>query len=280
MSTGALFSDTDPHAEQVLYNLYRQTPIWRRLDLMGQLNQLTRAMARCSLHERFPDATKSELYFRFASLLYGRALAEQCSYRQENWGQSMMNELISTLLLVTGTLEQLSIPYFVGGSIASTSYGVVRTTLDADLVAKLSVQHVNPLIQELGPVFYADGGMIRDAILQQSSFNLIHLNTLFKIDVFIPKSRPFEKQQFKRRRLLAVDESGQHKVYVASPEDTILSKLEWYRLGNEISDRQWQDVLGVLKVQAEHLDRPYLEQWAANLSLTDLLKKAFEASGT
>ena len=101
---------------------------------------------------------------------------------------------------------------------------------------------------------------------------------MFKVDVFINKHRRFDQEQFLRRQLQVVAYEPERKVYVTTAEDIILAKLEWYRLGGEISDRQWRDVLGVLKVQAGRLDLDYLRQWAAELKVADLLQRTLKES--
>ena len=190
----------------------------------------------------------------------------------------MLAEPLAITLLVIDTLERLNIPYLIGGSLASALYGTARSTLGADLVADLKAEQVSSLVDLLKGSFYIDQDMILDAIRHQSSFNVIHLQTMFKVDVFISKNRPFDQNQLKRRKLHTVSNEPERKAYVTSPEDIILAKLEWYRLGNETSDRQWRDILGVLKVQAGRLDLDYLSKWAAELKVIDLLQQALKAS--
>ena len=191
----------------------------------------------------------------------------------------MIPEPIAVIKLVTDVLEQLGVSYLIGGSFASTVHGELRTTLDIDLVADLHTEHVAPLVQALEAAFYVDAGMIQDAIARQGSFNLIHLETMFKVDVFIPKSRAFDQQQLQRRARYVVAMEPEYVVYVATAEDTILAKLEWYRLGGSVSERQWRDVLGVLQVQAARLDLAYLRRWAATLGIADLLERALSEAG-
>jgi len=111
---------------------------------------------------------------------------------------------------------------------------------------------------------------------QGISFNLIHKQTMFKVDIFPARDRAYDRAQFERRAAYTLAEESGQTAYVASPEDNILSKLERYRLGGEISDRQWQDVLNVLKIQGERIDRSYLEYWGGQLGLSDLLARALE----
>lgn len=186
----------------------------------------------------------------------------------------MIPEPIAVTLLVIEVLEQLDVPYLIGGSFASTVHGELRTTLDTDLVADLRAEHVAPFVQALEAAFYVDAGMIQDAIVRQGSFNLIHLDTMFKVDVFIPKSRAFDREQLRRRARYVVTTEPECTAYVATAEDIILAKLEWYRQGGDISERQWRDVLGVLQVQAERLDIAYLRRWATALDIAELLERA------
>lgn len=185
-------------------------------------------------------------------------------------------DALVAMMPVIAEFEQLGIDYFVGGSIASSSYGVGRSTLDVDIVADLTENKVDNFVQSLRSTYYIDANMIREAIKRQSCFNLIHLATSYKIDVFVLKNRKFDRQSMTRRCTDTLhDEDKSYQIYLSSPEDILLAKLEWYRLGAEISDRQWNDIISVMKVQQNTLDRAYLEKWAVELGVHDLLLKAW-----
>jgi hypothetical protein len=188
----------------------------------------------------------------------------------------MLPEPIAVTLQVVDALEQVGAAYVIGGSLASTIHGVVRTTLDTDIVADLTLRQAQPFAALLAGTFYLDIDTIRHAIHQHSSFNVIHLATMFKVDIFVSKDRPFDRQQLNRRQRWIADPDSGRTIYVVTPEDTVLTKLAWYRLGGEISDRQWRDVLGVLAVQGDRLDFAYMRQWAATLDVIDLLERALD----
>jgi hypothetical protein len=163
--------------------------------------------------------------------------------------------------------------------LASSAFGIARSTLDVDIVADIKPKQVPYIYENLREEFYVDSDMILSAIQKQSSFNLIHLETLFKVDVFPLKHHPFEQQAFSRRVEKAFSEDESRQLFFATPDDTILHKLAWYKAGDEVSERQWNDVLGVLKVQGDQLDMVYLDRWARKLSVSELLKKAIDEAG-
>lgn len=178
--------------------------------------------------------------------------------------------------LVTTVLEDLGVPYVIGGSMASAVYGMARATMDVDVVVDLRAEQVKPLVDRLGADFYADPLSIYDAVARRASCNLIHLPTLFKVDLFVVGTRAWDRQQLARRQRRRLQSSGGPEADVASAEDVILAKLDWYRLGNQTSDRQWRDILSIIAVQGDRLDHDYLVLWAGSLGLDDLLARALE----
>ena len=147
--------------------------------------------------------------------------------------------------------------------------------MDADLVANIQPDQISRFANVLKEDFYVDPLSILDAIQHRSSFNLIHLKTMFKVDIFLPKDRAFDRMQLERRSRMVLMDDPERTAWVTSAEDIILAKLEWFRMGGEVSERQWRDVLGVMKSQGSLLDEAYLRRWAAELDVLDLLERAF-----
>lgn len=174
---------------------------------------------------------------------------------------------------VVRVLERLKVPHYLGGSVASSARGIARATLDVDVVADLDLAHVDPMAEALRPGYYLDDGAMREAVRDRSSFNLIHLETIVKIDVFLPKDRDYDRAAMSRATPDTLGEDAP-SFRIASPEDIILSKLEWYRAGGGVSKRQWRDVMGVIAVQGDRLDKQYLRKWAVSLGIDDLLYRA------
>jgi len=186
-----------------------------------------------------------------------------------------MDETLLLAVEITRHFESLGIRYFIGGSLASSQHGIPRTTLDADIIARITPQHVRPLLAALGEAWYADENAIREAIASASSFNLIHIDTAQKVDVFVAKNRVFEERQFAAAvRMSLGGDTGGPEPFFASAAHSVVAKLEWFRLGGELSDRQWNDILGILQVQGAAFDLEAMRQDAESVGVADLLAKA------
>ena len=188
-------------------------------------------------------------------------------------------EFLGALRKVIAVFDALGIDYALGGSFASSLYGEARATRDVDLIAAVTGRQAAQLVAQLGPEFYADEAQIIAAAMNQASFNLIHRDSMSKLDVFVVWRTEFGRTQLDRRQRTQVGGADPLQVFIASAEDTILAKLDWYHRGGCVSDRQWRDVIGVLKVQAGRLDLAYLRDWAARLGLTNLLRRALVNAG-
>ncbi|HBL28079.1 MAG TPA: hypothetical protein DD490_14700 [Acidobacteria bacterium] len=187
-------------------------------------------------------------------------------------------DLWTAVLPVVDALEALGVPYHVGGSIASSFLGIARATQDADLVAALRPEHATPFTQALTGTFYADPERIANAIRSRKSFNVIHLGTAYKVDVFVSKDTAFAHANMARRVTREVP-GLERSLSFSAAEDIVLHKLLWYAEGGGVSDRQWYDLQGVLRLQAKALDRAYLHLWADRLGVSGLLQRAEEEAG-
>ncbi|MBA2287592.1 MAG: hypothetical protein H0W02_19120 [Ktedonobacteraceae bacterium] len=188
--------------------------------------------------------------------------------------------VLAAMIPVIETLDRLEIDYYVGGAVASLAHGIYRTTADVDIIAEISLEKVQAFVHSLQETYYVDADMIKDAIKHRSEFNVIHLDTMFKVDIFLPKRRPFDQAVRHRVQKTELKILEERSIFnMESPEDVILSKLEWYKIGGGVSERQWGDILGVLKVQRQKLDREYLRHWAVEIGVADLLTRALQEAG-
>lgn len=269
--------DTHPEIDKFLMQSFRRMPICKKAYLV---NEATKGIWQCSLigiRNQYPNITTEQVQFQLAIRWLGKEVAEKILIH--NRGQLVEANTIKLALKMVDIFDSLKIPYLIGGSVASSILGEPRATLDVDMVADLQLSQVQPLVTIMTGEFYIDEVMVKEAIENKSSFNVIHLESMQKIDIFVLSDRPLAQLEMQRRQQLLITENPEKFAWLPSSEDIVLQKLIWYRLGGEISDRQWRDVLGVLKVQADKLDLDYLFQWAETLNLTELMTKALQHSG-
>lgn len=178
-------------------------------------------------------------------------------------------------------LDHLGVRYVVGGSLASFIRGTGRATMHIDLVVELGPAQAETFALALQGEFYADADMIREALDRGISFNVIHFKSSYKFDLF-PVASEFERSQLARGAVVDASpfDTTPLRFRVASPEDIILAKLAWFHKGGCVSARQWNDVLGVVRIQGDRLDRAYLNEWAERLAVRELLDDALRQGST
>jgi hypothetical protein len=187
----------------------------------------------------------------------------------------MLTEPLQVVADLARVLDELEVPYVVAGSLASSMYGIPRSTQDVDLLMRIEPRHVDGFVEGLEDDFFLDRIMIEESVRRRKSFNIIHKETVYKADIFVAGDDAWSECELSRAVASEVElESGKASLNFASAEDTLLSKLAWYREGGEISERQWSDVLGILKVQGSDLDGEHLRKWAEYLKVLDLLDRA------
>jgi hypothetical protein len=280
MTTPSAPSDTSRDAYEVQLELLRRLPPSERLRKSLAMSRLVRKLARDAIGRRFPGWDAPAVELKFIELTYGSPLADQISAQQRSrLGQKKgavmdeLEDLVDALAPVVRTLDGLGVRHFVGGSVASSFHGATRSTMDVDLVCELAQDAIEPLLAGLGTDYYVSEVAVREAVACKGCFNLIHLPTSFKVDVFVSRGRPFDLQSMQRATRERLGTSRSIDVPMATAEDSIISKLEWYQLGNQASERQWDDVSRLIDLQGEAIDREYLRRAATSVGVEELLNR-------
>ncbi len=273
--------DTRPEAERIQIELLRQAPGAKRFALARSLTRMVMRLSRQAIRQARPEADESQIQWFWVALHYDQSLADRLRIYLPQKGAAMhAPELLDALTPVVDALELLGVAYHIGCSVASSVHGIPRSTLDIDLVADLRPEQVHPFVEQLKERYYVDEDAVREALHYRSSFNLMYLETMIKVDIFIPQASAFDRQMFQHARQDTLEAGEDARLfYLASAEDSVLKKLVWYEMGNRVSDQQWKDVLGILKVQATALDLAYLRQWADTLKVSALLEQALVDAG-
>ena len=265
-------SDTSPEAQQVLNGLYAAMPVSKKMQIVVGLQQTAQRLAGSGLEYRQPGSDAMQIAHHWRTVTLPPDLASQLH------GVPPMNEPLDAwdeVRRIARVLNELSIRFAIGGSLASSVHGVPRFTNDADLCVEPFPGKEEAFVRRLGEEYYASLPAIREANSRRRSFNVVRLASSFKLDLFVQQQREFDQQLLARAKPIDPSETAD-TFPVLSPEDILLHKLEWYRMGNEVSDRQWNDVLGILRTQGTALDRGYVEHWGEKLGVADLLSLAIE----
>jgi hypothetical protein len=269
-------SDTSPEAERVLAAAYRAMSPARKWALMSDNFRTARLLHDTGVRLRDPQVSPATLHRSWLAAMLGDG-----PWLADEGGPSLDQplETMTVLRNVISTLDRLEIAYALSGSFASSTHGANRQTRNADLSVDPFPGKEAALAGSFGPDDYLSLDAIRHAVRDRSTFNIISTSAGFKVDVFVRKDRPFEQSLMNRRVAVTWPDAPDRPVSVVSAEDIILLKLEWYRLGGEVSERQWTDVIGVLRTQVDRLDGAYLDHWAAALGVADLMEQARRETG-
>jgi hypothetical protein len=186
---------------------------------------------------------------------------------------------IGIALDIARRITALGVSYAITGSLASAVHGEPRAALDVDLFADLDATTGRGLSDALRDTYYVDADLVQRMAQSGGSFNAIHIASAIKVDVFVTGDDPFEQERLRRRVRIDIPDGSLDHLWVDSAECTVLRKLEWYRRGGEVSERQWRDVLAILRIQRQALDVAVLDLWAPRLGVADLLATARRAAG-
>lgn len=177
---------------------------------------------------------------------------------------------------ITSVLEGLGVRYLIGGSLASSVHGEPRSTNDVDILVDFHTEHVEPFVKAIRGDYYVSEPAVRAAVKSGGHFNAIHMNAAVKVDLFLAGDDPFNLERLDVRQALQLPTEPEIRVYVDTAEHSVLRKLEWFRRGGEVSERQWRDVVAILRLQGSRLDQSRLSTWALRLGVSDLLDRAFQ----
>ena len=272
--------DTSIDAEIYLFGLWRQMDLVQREKLMRRVFKKASVFALTGIKSLYPNASPLEMRYLYIQKRLGFNIAELL--KSPIYEKTLMIEdPIYLARKIATLLDELDIAYYIGGSVASSLQGEIRYTEDLDLVINIQSSQVQSVLNAFSKDFYISEIAIEDAMRgRTSSFNVIELETTEKADMFVMRKDAFAISKMERRQLyIPIDRPKSDGIYLCSPEDTVLQKLVWYRMTKNESQRQWRDVLGVLKLQGDRIDFEYLQKWALELELSDLLATACTESG-
>lgn len=276
----SLSRDTSEAAHQRhIANIRAMSPA-QRLAAAADVSRRALAQALWVIRRRHPAIDEREAHLILLGRLYGQALADQVrTWPAPEGARTMQGTLYDAVTPVIDALETLDVGHYIGGSIASITYGIPRSTMDVDIAAQLTRRHVTTLVQQLAPHYYVDADAIRAAIADRSAFNLIPLHGAVKIDVFVPAPTPFMRAVFERVAYVPIAPDAPRPYCLPTAEDIILLKLQRYAQGNQVSSNQRHDIIGVLQTQAGQLDLFYLRRWATALGLAELFHQLYADAG-
>lgn len=263
-------SDTSADAERILTQVYRRQSPGEKWLRLGSMYDSARALHAAGVRLRDPGVTPREILSEWLRVNLGFRRPHSLDEAAEPRPMQFLREAREVVRI----LDRLGIVYALSGSLASAVHGIDRYTRDANFLIEPFPGKEAAFVGELRSDYCVSDSAVREAVRSRTSFNVINTSTGFKADFFVRKDVPFETSALGRRMTLTLPDDPSQPLAFHSAEDIVLLKLRWYRLGNEVSDQQWNDVLGILRTQGDRLDGVYLDQWAAELGLSDLLTRA------
>ena len=267
-------TDTRPEAARVLDEIHRAMPPGKKWLLAGEAYRAGRLLHAAGVRLRNLEATPRQVLEDWIHRVLGfpHVPVSEPIMEPAPVNTGMAREVIHVLV-------RLGIPYALGGSLASSIHGAGRNTQDCDLTTPPFPDKVRAFVESFeSPRYYISMQAIEDAHRERSCFNIIDSSTGLKADIFIRPDAGFEEVAMSRRRPVSLPDVPDDPIDVFTPEDIVLFKLRWYRLGEELSDRQWDDVKRVLRAQVGRLDEAYLNHWAEKLGVADLLARVRQES--
>jgi hypothetical protein len=264
--------DTSLETDLLTFYLLRQRTAGERLRMAASLTRSARKLSLCSLRQQFGYLSPTQ----FAKKIALAWLQENCPPNYIPTGESPMwiQDSVSLAIKLHPIFEELGISYYITGGVAAISYGEPRTTQDLDLVMAISLDVIDRLSDALTEAGFYVPGIDDVKSGRMRTLQIIEMESISRADLVVAGTDEFERLKFARRRVIEFEGTA---LYFASPEDVILNKLRWRQRSG--SEKQWRDVLGVLKVQAENLDYGYMRELAEQLGLVDALNQAVTESG-
>ena len=262
--------DTTVESDKLFFHLLRQQTVSQRLERAARHTQSINSLCLSGIKRRNPDAPVSAIREKFA-IAKLRSVPQGIAFTGED--ESMWVQDSITLARDLGRLfEAHGILYYVTGGVAASTHGEPRSTIDLDLVVQIGSSDAEALAAILtANGFYCPEGAVEEVKRGiKRSFQATHQETIATVDIFLADGSEFSEMEMARR--LWIEEG----FYVSSAEDTVLQKLKWGKASQ--SEKQFRDVLGILKLQQGELDYDYLRQWADRLGLTQALTLALQAS--
>lgn len=263
-------SDTSPDVMRRMIDAYRRMPLDRKWRNLGDDWVTVRLLHEAGYRQRNAHATAADIRADWLSQTTGQPVSVPVPETE-----MIPLPFAPVLRTALGIFDRLQISYAIGGSIASSMHGIGRMTRDADVTCEPFPGRETAFVAAFDPnAFYVSIDAVRQAVRDRFMFNILHPESGFKIDVYVLKDDPFQQSAFSRRVFLTLADDPAQPIACYSPEDVVLFKLQWYRLGGDSSDQQWNDILGVLRAQSNRLDTVYLDHWSEYLDVADLLERA------